>query len=112
MLLYIKALEGDMDKSEYSKELVNRYQEILEKQDDINKVIKENLVGYTIDRLNLVDKAIIQNAVYEMLFTKLPKEISINEAINLTKKYSNLDDDAAKRFNNKLLDNIKNTLEK
>ena len=34
MLLYIKALEGDMDKSEYSKELVNRYQEILEKQDD------------------------------------------------------------------------------
>ena len=112
MLLYIKSLDGGMEQSEYSKELINRYQEILEKQDDINKVIKENLVGYTIDRLNLVDKAIIQNAVYEMLFTKLPKEISINEAINLTKKFSNLDDDAAKRFNNKLLDNIKNSLEK
>lgn len=112
MLLYIKDLEGEMDVSEYSKELLSRYQEILGKQEEINKTIKDNLLHYTIDRLNLVDKAIIQNAVYEMLYTKLPPEISINEAINLTKKFSNLDDDAAKRFNNKLLDNIKKSLNK
>ncbi len=112
MLLYANELDGQLDDTDYSKELLNRYQEILEKQDEINKVIRNNLVRYTIDRLNLVDKAIIQNAVYEMLFTKLPPEISINEAINLTKKFSNLDDDTAKRFNNKLLDNISKSIKK
>ncbi|MBI9009736.1 MAG: transcription antitermination protein NusB [Tenericutes bacterium] len=112
MLLYANELDGQLDDTDYSKELLNRYQEILEKQDEINQVIKDNLVGYTIDRLNLVDKAIIQNAVYEMLFTKLPPEISINEAVNLTKKFSNLDDDSAKRFNNKLLDSISKSINK
>jgi N utilization substance protein B len=41
-----------------------------------------------------------------MLFEKLPKEIAINEALNLTKIYSNLDDDKQVKFNNKLLDKI------
>jgi N utilization substance protein B len=112
MLLYAKELDGELDTTEFSKELMNRYKDILEKREEINQVITENLERYTIDRLNFVDKAIIQNAVYEMLFTKLPPEIAINEAINLTKKFSNLDDDSAKRFNNKLLDNIKKSLEK
>ena len=79
--------------------------------EEIDEIIIENLSRYTIDRLNIVDKAIIRNAVYEMVYTDLPSNIAINEAINLTKKFSNLEDDQAKKFNNKLLDNIRKTLE-
>ena len=41
-----------------------------------------------------------------MLVKETPTNIIINEAVNITKIYSNLDDDKAKAFNNRLLDNI------
>lgn len=56
----------------------------LEKIDDI---IRQALEHYTIDRLNLVDKAIIRLAVSEML-GKEPREVIINEALEITKLYS------------------------
>lgn len=112
ILLYIKAVGGNYTIEDYDKEVLYRLDDILDKISEIDKVISDNLVGYTIDRLNLVDIAIIRNSVFEMLYTKLPTEIIINEAINLTKKLSNLDDDSAKRFNNKLLDNIQKALKK
>ncbi len=112
MLLYVHAMGGDFDMDQYEETILRRYQEILENLEKIDKVIGDNLVGYTIDRLNYVDLAIVENAVYEMFFTDTPIEIIINEAVNLTKKYSNLDDDAAKRFNNRLLDNIKTKMGK
>jgi len=76
----------------------------------LDKIISDNLENWTIDRLNYVDKMIIRLAVYEMKYTDTPYEIIIDEAIELTKKLTNLDDDKAKSFNNKLLDKIKNVL--
>ena len=111
-LLYINSMNGSFEVGDYGKEILERYEGILSNLQAIDDIITKNLVRYTIDRLNLVDLAIIRNAVYEMAFTKLPKTISINEAINLTKKLSNLEDDQAKRFNNKLLDNVRKFLEK
>lgn len=72
----------------------------------IDKVISDNLDKYTIDRLNYVDRAIIRLATYEMLYTDLAKTIIINEAIEITKEYTNLDDGMQAKFNNKLLDKI------
>ncbi|XMB72372.1 transcription antitermination factor NusB [Mycoplasmatota bacterium WC30] len=111
-LLYIKAINGEFQTDEYSKEILVRFEDIHLHLNEIDEMISNNLIGYTIDRLNYVDLAIVRNAVYEMMFTKLPTEIAINEAINLTKKFTNLDDDASKRFNNKLLDTIKNSLKR
>lgn len=56
---------------------------------DINETISSNLKGYTIDRLNKVDLAIIVLAIIELQYVKEnPKEVIINEAIELAKKYS------------------------
>ena len=111
-LLYINSIGGDFSPSEYEAEIVERFHQVIANVVEIDKVISSNLISYTIDRLNLVDLSIVRNCVYELMFTELPFEIAMNEAINLTKKFSNLDDDAAKRFNNKLLDNIKKSLQK
>lgn len=78
----------------------------LEKIDDI---IRQALEHYTIDRLNLVDKAIIRLAVSEML-GKEPREVIINEALEITKLYSDQGDHKATSFNNRLLDNINKLL--
>ena len=111
-LLYINSMNGSFEIEDYSKEILERYDGVISKLEEIDQIISSNLVKYTIDRLNYVDLAIIRNATYEMAYTSLPKEIAINEAIILTKRLSNLDDDLAKKFNNKLLDNIKISLEK
>jgi len=76
----------------------------------LDKIISDHLENWTIDRLNYVDKMIIRFAVYEMKYTETPYAIIIDEAILLTKKFTNLDDDKAKDFNNSLLDKIKDSL--
>lgn len=110
VLLFIHSMDGNFNEADYEAEILRRFRDIVANLESIDKVISDHIIGYTIDRLNYVDRAIIRNAVYELMFTELPYEIVINEAINLTKIYSNLDDDAAKRFNNRLLDNIRKAI--
>ncbi len=72
----------------------------------IDELISTTLVNYSISRLNTVDKAIVRLAVAEMLKGKLDKKIIINEALEITKLYSDTGDHKAVSFNNRLLDNI------
>ncbi|HCF82997.1 MAG TPA: transcription antitermination factor NusB, partial [Ruminococcaceae bacterium] len=51
----------------------------------------------TIDRLGNTDKAILQMAIYELMYTETPDIVCINEAIELAKTYS--DDDVRKMIN-------------
>jgi N utilization substance protein B len=80
--------------------------EILSKLDPIDNVIEKSLENYSLNRLSYLDRAIIRFATYEMLYTDTPKQIIIDEAIEITKEYSDIDD-KQRRFNNRLLDNIK-----
>ena len=110
-VLYAYDISNDLnltDLDDYATVLVTGVIKDLEK---IDNIISENLFNYTINRLNMVDKAIIRVATYELLRGELAKEVIINEAIELTKVYTNLDDDKAKAFNNKLLDNISKNIE-
>ena len=78
--------------------------------DKIDQVIVESLKNWTINRLSYVDRAIIRLAVYELLETNTPANVIIDEAIEITKEYSNLEDDSQSKFTNRLLDDIKEKL--
>ena len=78
--------------------------------DEIDEIIEACLTNYSIKRLNLVDLQIIRLATYELMQGDLAAGIIIDEAINLSKEYSELDDFKSSKFNNRLLDNIKNYL--
>lgn len=80
--------------------------EIIDELEKIDFLISSTIKNYTIDRLNLVDLAIIRIAVFGLLKALDPAEIIINEAIELTKEYSDLDDEKQHKFNNSLIDNI------
>lgn len=55
----------------------------------IDKHINDNLEGWSIYRLAKVDLAVLRIAIYEILFRKdIPVEVSINEAIEIVKKFS------------------------
>lgn len=73
---------------------------------DVDAMIEQALFDYTLSRLSYVDRAIVRLAVYELMFTDTPAQIVIDEAIELTKTYANLDDMKQHRFNNRLLDNV------
>lgn len=64
---------------------------IVKNQENINKLANKYLENWTIDRLNKVDQSILSIGIYELMYTKTPSVVSINEAIELSKKYSDLD---------------------
>lgn len=78
----------------YFDELETEYidktiKEIIEKKDEIDEHIEEQLKGWSISRLASVDLAVLRIAIYEILYRNdIPIEVSINEAIETTKKYS------------------------
>ena len=79
---------------------------VINNLEDIDEIISANLENYKINRLNYVDRALIRIAVYEMKYMKTPKNIVINEIVELSKTYTEIDDYLSSKFNNKLLDKI------
>lgn len=76
--------------SQENKEFVETiYKGIIEKYDDLINEISKHIKGYTIERLFKVDLAILLMATYELLYyEQTPKNVVINEAVELSKKYS------------------------
>ena len=108
-------LDYDVDKlikeqleieNDFVKESVN---EVIEKKDTIYKLANKYLTDWTMDRLSKVDQAIIALGIYELMYTKTPSVVAINEAIELSKKYS---DEAVTKMINGVLDKIYHEEEK
>ncbi|MBQ7596969.1 MAG: transcription antitermination factor NusB [Clostridia bacterium] len=59
---------------------------------DIDKTVEQYLVGWSGERISRVAKAVLRLAAYEILFSDVPDGVAINEAVELTKKYSVADD--------------------
>ena len=55
------------------------------------------------DRISKIDLSILKVAIYELVFSKLPYKVVINEAVELAKKYG---DDSSKSFVNGILASI------
>ena len=75
---------------------------------EIDLHIKTLAHNWEFDRIAKIDLAILRVAIYDMMFRKdIPPVVSINEAIDLSKEFSNAD---AKRFINGILDRLKDQL--
>ena len=85
---------------EFLNELVNG---IINNIEDIDNKVNEYLENWNLERLGLTDQAIIRVAVYELIYTETPPLVCINEAIELSKKYS---DEKVSKMINGVLDKI------
>lgn len=108
--LYQMDLLGNKELNIEDLETYTIYSHIVLNIEEIDSIISNNLYNYDISRLSYVDRAIIRLATYELKFSNTPAAIIINEAINITKKISDLDDEKQHKFNNKVLDNINKSL--
>ena len=77
---------------------------IYENEDKIIPIIEKNLKDeWTIDRVSKTNLSILKLATFEIIYSKLPYKVVINEAIELAKRYG---DDNSYFFVNGILANI------
>lgn len=86
----------------YAVELVDGVQEY---KDEIDGRISDASENWSLDRMPIVDRAIMRMAVYEMLYVDdVPVSVCINEAVELAKEFGGEDD--SPRFANGILGRI------
>ena len=81
---------------------------ILEKRDYIDYIISLCTERYTLDALSYVDRNILRCGTYEIIYMHTPKQIVINELVNVARAYSEIEGFKASKFDNAILDKIAN----
>jgi transcription antitermination protein NusB len=103
--VFFQGCEAPREHYAYGEELIHG---VIEHQAGIDAQIKGLAHNWEFERIAKIDLAILRLAIFEMLHRKdIPPVVSINEAIDLSKQFSNAD---AKRFINGILDRLKDQL--
>lgn len=76
---------------------------VLNKKNELFDIANKYLKDWKISRLGFTDQAILSMGIYELLYTDTPDIVAINEAVELSKKYS---DDKVKNMINGVLDKV------
>ena len=69
-------------------------------EDNVKENIKSN---WSISRISKIDLTLLKLGIYEILYSKLPYKVVVNEIVELAKKYG---DDSSKSFVNGVLASI------
>ncbi len=78
---------------EYDDYVETVFKGVCEKTVEIDSAISANLQGWSITRLSKVTLSLLRLAVFEMMYLEeIPVKVSINEAVEIAKKYSTQDD--------------------
>ena len=97
--------EHDKTLKPFSEDLVRG---VVEHEEAIDAKIKAYAENWDFHRIAVVDRNILRLAIYELLYRNdIPPVVSINEAIELAKKFSTED---SGRFVNGILDRVKKDL--
>ncbi|NQT90337.1 MAG: transcription antitermination factor NusB [Candidatus Omnitrophica bacterium] len=94
-----KQIEGSVQ--EYANIIVNG---VLDKIGKIDSIITSYAENWELKRMAVIDRNVMRMACFELLFLDdIPPKVSINEAVNLAKKYGDVD---SGKFVNGILDKI------
>ena len=80
---------------------------VLEHQKDIDEKIQEFAPEWPIEKLDPVERTVLEIGTYELCYTDTPAAVIINEAVDLAKEFG---DDTAGRFINGVLSSISKSL--
>ncbi len=91
----------------FTEELVSG---VLVNLSEIDDMIGKHATNWQLKRMAVVDRNILRMGCYELVFREdIPPKVSINEAVELAKRYSGLE---AGKFVNAILDKIKTEKER
>ena len=99
--------ENDAEVKKFANDLIEGTLSML---DEIDKEIKEAAEHWVLERMAAVDRNILRFAVYELIGRRdIPSAVTINEAIEIAKKYSTLE---SASFINGILDRVAKKIKK
>ena len=100
-----KFWETEHEIEESVKEFTNQLVKgVRDNSKKIDETISKYATNWQIDRMAVVDRNILRIATYEILFLdEIPPKVSINEAVDIAKKYGDTD---SGKFVNGILDKI------
>ncbi len=97
-------LENNPQKQEIVDFLTVLVEGVVTNLDSIDSLVKKHVKNWEIKRMAVVDRNILRMACFELIFLEdIPPKVSINEAIELAKRYGDID---SPRFVNGILDKI------
>lgn len=103
----ILASGADSNSIDFAVKLFRKAAENIEQFDEI---IRRKAANWEFERIALIDRILLRNAMCEFLFFEdIPPKVTIDEAIEIAKKYST---ENSGRFINGILDSTLNELEK
>ncbi|MGB2622592.1 MAG: transcription antitermination factor NusB [Candidatus Acidiferrum sp.] len=73
----------------------------------IDELIVQQAANWRLERLAVIDRAILRLAIYELRITDTPPKVILNEAVELAKKFSS---EEAGSFVNGILDAVRKSL--
>ena len=118
-LVYQMDITGDFDVADLSivdenvkaagkKQAAETLAAVQDHHEEIDNIISEKLDNWTLERIAKTDLAILRTAVAEMLYVEsIPVRVSINEAVDLAKKYG---DERSYAFINSVLGKVSRSL--
>ncbi|HEX2279060.1 MAG TPA: transcription antitermination factor NusB [Candidatus Tectomicrobia bacterium] len=105
MRLFWEYFPVDMEAREFCTQLVLG---TLDRLAVIDELLSEASENWSLNRMSVVDRNILRLATYELVDRpEIPPSVSLNEAIEIAKKYSSPD---AAVFINGVLDRVKRTV--
>ncbi|HYA93831.1 MAG TPA: transcription antitermination factor NusB [Thermodesulfobacteriota bacterium] len=79
---------------------------VLEHREALDRLIQQYSENWRLDRINIIERNILRMALFELLYCEeIPPKVTINEAIDLGKRYGSEDSGG---FINGILDRIQN----
>ena len=98
--------ESEDDVANFAVSLMKGTLENIATLDDL---IAKSAQNWQLKRMSTVDRNVMRMATYELIYeSDIPAKVSINEAINLAKKYG---DEESGKFVNGILDKIKRDID-
>jgi transcription antitermination factor NusB len=104
---FVRTEERDVQTCEFALHLVDG---VREHRDELDRAIQAVAQNWEISRMAVIDRNVLRLAAYELMHcTDIPPKVSINEAIELGKRYSTQNSGG---FINGILDKIKDRVPK
>lgn len=96
--------ENEINDQEAIKYIRNIIEGTNKENDKIESLISENIKDdWDIKRISKIDLALLKLGIFEIVYSKLPYKVVINEVVELSKKYG---DDNSKSFVNGVLASV------
>jgi N utilization substance protein B len=91
----------------HNKPLIAFAQELLagvrKHRDELDKILTKHASNWSVKRMTTIDRNILRMSTYEMVYGNVPGRVSINEAIELAKRYGSKN---SGQFVNGILDRV------